>query len=137
MLPGAEFHHIGVACRSFDVEQRKFEILGYARESEDFHDPVQGVHVRFLTGGGPRLELVRGEGQQGPLSLWLKAGVKMYHIAYEVPGLDQAISHLCDVGAKLLVPPAPAVAFSGRRISFLMLPNMLLVELIEKQHVAG
>ncbi len=135
MLPDADFHHIGIACRSFDVEQRKLEMLGYTRESEDFYDPLQRVYVRFLTGGGPRLELVRGDGQQGPLSPWLKSGVKMYHMAYEVAALDMAISNLGEGGAKLLVPPVPAVAFAGRRISFLMLPNMLLVELIEKQHV--
>ena len=69
------------------------------------------------------------------MSPWLKSGVKMYHMAYEVAALDIAISNLGEGGAKLLVPPVPAVAFAGRRISFLMLPNMLLVELIEKQHV--
>jgi hypothetical protein len=30
-----------------------------------------------------------------------------------------------------MVPPTPAVAFGGREISFILLPTMMLIELIE------
>jgi len=33
----------------------------------------------------------------------------------------------------LIVAPVPAVAFGGRKIAFLMLPNRLLIELIEAE----
>jgi methylmalonyl-CoA/ethylmalonyl-CoA epimerase len=132
MIPGAKFHHIGIACRSFNLEQRQLEFLGYKQESPDVHDAAQRVHVRFLVGGGPRLELVRGDGRPGPLSSWLKSGFKMYHMAYEVDCIEEAIERLVGGGAKLLMSPVPASAFAGRRIAFVMLPNMILVEIIEK-----
>jgi len=33
--------------------------------------------------------------------------------------------------AKVLVPPVPAVAFGGREIAFLVMPNRMLIELID------
>lgn len=132
MLTGAEFHHIGVACRSFDQEQAKFEALGYRQEAPDVHDPIQRVHVRFLVGGGPRMELVRSDGQPGPLAPWLKSGVKLYHMAYFVEDLTASLASLKSQGARVVVAPVPAAAFGGRNIAFLMLPNLLLVELIER-----
>lgn len=77
MLSDAEFHHIGVACKDFDYEQNKFATLGYRQEAPDVHDPIQRVHVRFLVGGGPRMELVRSDGHPGPLG----------------DGLNQALSY--------------------------------------------
>jgi len=132
MLPDAEFHHIGVACKDFEQEQAKFAALGYRQESSDVHDPVQRVHVRFLIGGGPRMELVRSDGESGPLAPWLKSGIKMYHMAYIVKNLPTALAFLKSQGARIVVAPVPAAAFGGRNISFVMLPNLLLVELIEQ-----
>lgn len=132
MLPGAEFHHIGVVCRSFESDQKRFELLGYGQESPDVHDTIQKVYVRFLVGGGPRIELVRGDGSPGPLAPWLKTGAKLYHMAYLVGSIDEALDYATRQGAKTLVPPVPAIAFDGRKISFVMLPNMLLIELIQK-----
>ena len=135
MLNGAEFHHIGLVCRSFEPDQRRLEALGYRQESEDVHDPIQRVHVRFLVGDGPRIELVRSDGTPGPLGPWLKAGAKIYHMAYFVDCMDSALQEAVLQGSKVLVTPVPAVAFGGRKISFVMMPNMLLIELIQKYHV--
>ena len=125
------FHHIGVACTNLDSEARRFALLGYSPESPDFTDPVQGVTGRFLIGGGPRMELLMSLPGEGILTPWLKSGVKLYHLAYECSDITAAIDHYRKEGAKLMVPPVPAIAFSGRLIAFLMLPNMLLIELIE------
>lgn len=77
------FHHVGVACRDFDSEERHFAALGYVREGADFHDPIQGIFGRFLIGGGPRLELLKNDREPGVLSGWLRKGVRFYHLAYE------------------------------------------------------
>jgi len=127
------FHHVGVACRDLDSETRRFAALGYHQEGVDFTDPIQGVSGRFLIGGGPRLELLVPLSTEGCLAPWLKTGAKLYHLAYLVPDLDGEVTRLRGQGAKTVVSPVPAVAFAGRRITFLMLPNMMLVELIAKQ----
>ena len=127
---GLTFHHIGVACRNFETETRTFAMLGYRPEGPDFHDPRQGIHGRFLVGAGPRLELLRNDAEPGVLTPWLKKGVRFYHLAYEAIDLASEMSKLERVGAKCVVQPVPAVAFGGRSITFFMLPNVTLIELI-------
>ena len=127
---GLTFHHVGVACRNFDVEARTFAMLGYRPEGPDFHDTIQGIHGRFLIGAGPRLELLRNEAEPGVLTPWLKKGIRFYHLAYEAVDLSREMSNLERVGAKCIVPPVPAVAFGGRSITFFMMPNVTLIELI-------
>jgi methylmalonyl-CoA/ethylmalonyl-CoA epimerase len=126
------FHHLGLACSSLDAEASFLELVGYRREGEDFVDPVQGVIGRFLTGPGPRLELLAETGDSGVLRPWLARGVKIYHQAFVASRLSHAIQKLERGGARLVTGPVPATAFSGRRICFLMLPNRMLVELIEQ-----
>jgi len=45
--------------------------------------------------------------------------------------IEEAAAALCAERAVIISPAKPAVAFGGRKISFLMFPNLLLVELIE------
>ncbi|MFZ2446300.1 MAG: VOC family protein [Syntrophobacteraceae bacterium] len=125
------FHHVGVVCNDLDQEEATLSLLGYSRSGDDFYDPVQSVHGRFLAGQDPHLELLMPAEGSGVLSPWLSAGVKLYHLAYETCDLDGAIALLRGQNAKLLVAPVPAVAFGDRRIAFCMLKNRLLVELIE------
>ena len=128
-----EFHHVGVACSSLKHEARRFELLGYNLEGEEFSDPVQGVRGCFMTGGGPRMELLMPEAEDGVLTPWLKSGVKLYHLAYIADNQEKAIDYYRNQRAKLVVAPVPAIAFGGRHICFLMLPNMLLIELIQQE----
>jgi methylmalonyl-CoA/ethylmalonyl-CoA epimerase len=131
MREGLQFHHVGVACTDLDSEEARMAPLGYRREREDFTDPIQGVLGRFLGTQSPRLELLCPMEGAGVLTPWLKSGAKLYHLAYETVGLETDIERLRGEGAKVVVPPVGAVAFGGRRIAFLMLPNRLLLELIE------
>jgi methylmalonyl-CoA/ethylmalonyl-CoA epimerase len=126
------FHHIGVACRDLDAEEEAFSILGYAREGPEFYDPIQGIHGRFLVGGGPRLEILRNHEEPGVLSNWLKKGVRFYHLAYETDRFEECCAALAANGAKCVVSPVPAVAFGGRTISFHLMRNLTLVELINR-----
>ncbi len=133
MNPSWDFHHIGVACDDLEREERTFLGLGYRREGEIFADPIQGIRGLFLTGAGPRMELVTPfDDQAGVLTGVLAQRLKMYHIAYLVPDLMQALKSLKEQRAKLVVNPSPAVAFNGRSVAFLVLPNRMLIEIIEK-----
>jgi methylmalonyl-CoA/ethylmalonyl-CoA epimerase len=129
-LAGARFHHVGVAARELDVEERFFAMLGYAREREDVVDERQGVRARFLVGGGPRIELLVDLPGSGGVGEWLKRGITLYHLAYEVDDLTSSGERLGALGAKLIVGPLPAIAFDHRPIEFWLLPTMMLVELI-------
>jgi methylmalonyl-CoA/ethylmalonyl-CoA epimerase len=132
MIDGLRFHHIGVACRDIDKEMRAFEVLGYALDGDPFSDPLQKIRGCFLTGVGPRVELLAPLDDSSPLMPWLEKGVKMYHQAYEIESMDAALPAFTAARAVVVSPPKPAVAFDGRQIAFLMLPNLLLIELIER-----
>jgi methylmalonyl-CoA/ethylmalonyl-CoA epimerase len=126
------FHHVGIACRDLDAEEEAFSVLGYVREGAEFYDPIQGVYGRFLVGGGPRLEILRNREEPGVLSNWLKKGIRFYHLAYETELFDECSAAFAADGAKCVVAPVPAVAFGGRTISFYLMRNLTLVELIDR-----
>ncbi len=131
MIEGLEFHHLGVACRDIDAEAGLLRPLGYADEGEAFVDPLQGIRGRFVVAAGLRLELLESLPDSPTLDPWLRAGTKIYHHAYMTPELEAAIAELGEGGLKLVREPRPAVAFAMRRVAFLMLPNLMLVELVE------
>jgi methylmalonyl-CoA/ethylmalonyl-CoA epimerase len=128
------FHHVGVACRDIERERRELEHVGYAPEGTEFMDPIQGIKGLFLAEPGSRLELVSPTAPGGVLQPWLDRGSKMYHLAFVVADLRLELDRLIGFRGRLVVGPVPAVAFGGRDIAFVMLPNMMLVELIQGQH---
>jgi methylmalonyl-CoA/ethylmalonyl-CoA epimerase len=139
MIPAAEslgltFHHVGVACASIAREVSSYERLGYAREGPVYRDTGQKIEALFLAGAGPRLELVKPLGPDSPAATWIRRGARLYHLAYEADDLTAALEAMREKArAKVLVEPVAAVAFEGRAIAFVMLPNLLLVELVSKR----
>jgi methylmalonyl-CoA/ethylmalonyl-CoA epimerase len=125
------FHHLGIATKSLGDDARAYSRLGYAPEGSEFADEWQGVRGLFLNGGGPRLELLEPLAGSDTLTPILNRGVKCYHHAYEVSDMEASLSALEESRARVIRPAAPAVAFEGRRVVFLMLPNMWMVELID------
>ncbi|WP_116449862.1 VOC family protein [Blastococcus litoris] len=129
--PDLDFHHFGVACRDLDRESQAYALLGYHVEGDDFEDGVQGVRGRFLVGGGPRMELLVPLSGRDVLEPWLAGGSRIYHQAFMTSDLDAALRALSGAGGRTVVAPVPAAAFQGRRICFVMLRTMSLVELID------
>jgi methylmalonyl-CoA/ethylmalonyl-CoA epimerase len=132
VFAGFTFHHIGVACVDLDPEERAFEALGYARESDECVDVIQSVRARFLVGPGPRIELVADLQRPGPVEAMARKGVKMYHVAFQVDDLAAAARRLSAAGGKEIVAPVPGAAFGMRLLCFYALQNMTLVELISR-----
>lgn len=132
-LPGGyEFHHIGYATTSIDRERGIFESIGYRLEGERFCDPAQGVAGCFISGPGPRIELLENLPGANTLTPWVDAGIKMYHFAYWVDDSTNAIDWARRSRGRVVVHPVPAVAFGGRRIAFVIFRNGLMLEFIER-----
>ncbi len=130
---GYEFHHIGYATESIEKERLLFSFLGYQQDGESFSDAVQGVNGTFMTGPGPRIELLENMPGFETLTPWLSAGVKIYHFAYQVDDtLEAALEWALTQRARITVQPVPAVAFGGRRICFVIFRNGFMIEFIEK-----
>jgi methylmalonyl-CoA/ethylmalonyl-CoA epimerase len=65
------------------------------------------------------------------LALATKKGGGWHHVCYEVSALEKAMDHYRACGCFVVSEPAPAVAFPGRRIAWLMDANRMLFELVE------
>lgn len=85
-----------------------------------------------MVGGGPRIELLCNLPGRGTLSDLIEKGFKLYHIAYEVDDLEKATESLTAIGGKRIAEPVPGIAFGMRPLCFVMLPNMVLIELISR-----
>lgn len=131
------FHHLGYATRSIDREAAPLLALGYQPERPPFEDSVQGVRGCFLVGGGPRIELLENLPGSSTLDAFLGAGIKLYHTAYEVDSVDEALAFATAQRARVLSGPSPAVAFDRRPIAFVMFRTGLIVEWIERPPAVG
>lgn len=124
------FHHVGVACESIADETAIWTSLGYNLEDESFEDEAQGIRGQFMTGNGPRIELLEATSASTTLTPWLKRRVKLYHMGYLVDSFDISLEKLIKNGASIVRNPMISTYFKSR-IAFLMLSNLMLVEIIE------
>lgn len=131
-LSGPTFHHIGVACPAIDPSIALWERRGYQVEGGQFEDREQGIRGQFMTGCGPRVELVAPLPDSRILDPWLSSGSPIYHFAYLVGDLSQAIDTWRYSGAVTVRRPMPAVAFDGRDVTFLLVKDGWLIELIDR-----
>jgi methylmalonyl-CoA/ethylmalonyl-CoA epimerase len=125
------FHHLGVACQDLAAEMDRFRVLGYRQECGFFRDPTQKIEGVFLTGPGPRLELLAPLDASSPVATWLKNGIKYYHQAFEVASMSRGLEQMRGRHGRVVAPPEPGAAFGGRLIAFVMLPGMILIEMIQ------
>ena len=126
-----DFHHLGYATTSIATEMKFFEMLGYKIEGDPFEDPNQGISGCFMTGPGPRIELLENLAHSDTLTPWLKAGVKVYHSAYVVKSLPDMLSWAKEHRGKVIAAPVNSVAFEGRQIAFVMFRHGMMIEFIE------
>lgn len=132
MFGGFIFHHIGVATRNIERELQTYSLLGYVKEGEMFEDPAQGIRGQFIVAKDqPRLELLENLEGSHTLDKQLENRQKFYHTAYYVKNIDQCQDSLLNCRAKMISPQKESVYFK-KRICFLMLPNMQMIELLEQ-----
>lgn len=127
-----EFHHLGIATLNLAVSRIKWGKLGYREEGSVFEDPAQGVSGLFLSGPGPRLELLAPLGNDQTLVPWLTGGSNIYHMAYLVQDLSSAIDGLRIRRAQMVREPRESVAFEGKAVAFMLIERGWLVELISR-----
>ena len=128
-----KLHHIGVATKNIEKEFKYFSSLGYKKESDIFNDYNQKIKGVFIVAGNqPRLELLENLDGNGPLTNYLNKGNKFYHFAYETKNIEQDFKEFVNNGALVICPIIDATYF--KKVCFLMLKNMMLIELVEKNN---
>lgn len=135
---GFRLHHVGVAVAKLDdAAQMLDSLFGYKLTSGPFDDPIQKVTVNFLrqnTDDAAEVELIAPLTDDSPIrSMLAKGSGAAYHLCFETTDLDGALQHVKSKGCILVSPPAPAVAFAGRRIAWFYTPTRQLFELVEAE----
>ena len=129
-------HHIGFVVASISAVAREFAMsVSASWEGEIIHDPGQRVRVAFLRSndpGNPVIELVEPAGEASPVIKFLGKGGGLHHLCYEVADLEAGLREARSMGMLIIAGPVPAVAFGGRRISWVYSKNRLLMEFLER-----
>jgi len=107
-------------------------MLGYSRESKIFEDSLQGIKGLFIVAPNqPRLEILENLAGSATLDFWLKNKIKIYHFAYIVKDIEKVVEILNRNKIKM-VSPLKLSSYFKKRICFLAMSNMFMIELIEE-----
>lgn len=126
--------HIGYAVKKIDKAMKSFETLGYIFEEivEDFN---RNILISFGCKDGYRIELVQplDRKKESPVDAYLsKVGPTPYHICYISNEFEREIEELKAQGFRVIIEPAKAVAFGGKRVVFMMNLGVGLMEIVEE-----
>lgn len=125
--------HIGYAVKRMDRAIDTFQKLGFQFE-EITNDSDRNIQISFGIKDGYRIELVSPleKEKQSPVDAYLsKIGPAPYHFCYISESFEEDINELQKLGHRIVINPAPAVAFGGKRVVFMMSLAAGLLEVVE------
>ena len=130
-------HHMGFVVASISAVAEQFSVFLSARwDGQTIHDPLQQVRVSFFSpvdARNPVFELVEPASEDSPVNYFLKKHRGgLHHVCYEIDDLGSGLREAKRAGLVVASPPAPAVAFGGRRIAWVCSKKLLLMELLER-----
>jgi len=128
------FHHYGLAVKTFEHAENFHRNLGYSI-SEPIFDKLQNVMLVLCTSNKyPTVELIKPVGDENPIDSYLKKNNEIiYHVCYELDIDKILIKDFFSKNRFICVSkPKPAVLFNNRLVSFYYLNNVGLVEILHK-----
>jgi methylmalonyl-CoA/ethylmalonyl-CoA epimerase len=132
------FDHVGIVVADIEAGGATLTgVLGPLSWTQRFDDARLGVAVRFARDrSGMVYELIAPFGDTSPIARALKSRANLLnHMAYRTSSLDSGLKQARAMGALPVGAAAPALAFGGASVQFLMLPLGFLIELIEADRI--
>lgn len=127
-----EFHHIGCIVDDIDASVMLHQQVHSGKVSPKILIASQEVIVCFAElSDGTYLEFVQAAGDNSVINGLKKKKVSYYHLGYKVNDFETTIAGLENLDYKLL-GTFNSEAFQGKRCSFMLTPDLRLIELIEK-----
>ena len=133
---GIEFEHIGVAVNDIKECLDIFGGLFELREITGIYDDAfQNVRISFVNLSGAKLELIEplNKDRKSPVDNIIKGNMSYYHLCFSTWHFAETISKLLQKGAIEVTKPFSATAFNNRKITFLYIKHLGLIELVEKE----
>jgi methylmalonyl-CoA/ethylmalonyl-CoA epimerase len=135
---GLTLHHVGFVVPDITAAMAGFaNSLAAAWDGRIYDDPQQKVKVAFLVThpAQAQIELVEPAADESPVLRFLREkGGGLHHVCYEVEDLETNMAAMRSRGSVIAKRPKPAVAFNGRRIAWMLTPEKLLIELLERSN---
>ena len=129
------FEHIGVAVsnikESLSVFNNLFELSDV---SEIYEDIFQNIKISFINLAGVKIELIEplDNNKESPVDNIIEKNMSYYHLCFRTGCIEDEILQLVEKGAIVVTEPIPSLAFRSRKIAFLYVKHLGLIELIEK-----
>jgi len=133
---GLVFHHLGLAAQDPEAATHFLTGLGY-RIGPMILDPLQNVHLAMCAHDDmPDVEIISPAEGAGPLDKLLASHEDglVYHMCYTCADLDSVLDALESddrISVRSIAPPAEAVLFGGKRVSFYLVEGVGLIEVVE------
>lgn len=128
-----KIHHIGYLVKKIERAIPAFEGLGFDVETETVFDDYRGIDICFMKKDEYRVKLVSPKNKESVVyQLQKKYGNSPYHICYICNDLEAKIDELRDSGYVKYDEPLEAIAFSNKRVCFLIHPYLGMIELLEE-----
>lgn len=130
--------HIGYLTSDLHRAVQEFQKLGYTQISEITHDTIRLADICFLQMDGYTIELISPYDQDSVVAGLLKRYKNMpYHICYESGQFQKDLAYLEANGYTRMGNPAPAPAFDGRNVCFLMSAKTGMIEILDGTEQMG
>ena len=130
------FEHIGVAVSNIKESLSVFNNLFELNDvSEIYEDTFQNIKISFFCFAGVKIELIEplDSSKKSPVDNIIEKNRSYYHLCFRTGCIEDEILQLVEKGAIVVTEPIPSLAFSNRKIAFLYVEHLGLIELVEKE----
>ena len=130
------FEHIGVAVSNIKESLSIFNNLFELNDvSEIYEDIFQNIKISFFCFAGVKIELIEplDSSKKSPVDNIIEKNMSYYHLCFRTGCIEGEILQLVKKGAIVVTEPIPSLAFSNRKIAFLYVEHLGLIELVEKE----
>ena len=141
----AKLNHIGIVVHDVLETAGLLRLLGLKQLTNPEPDPIQKVSACFLASEDEpdiHIELIEPTHDTSPIARFLaNRGGGLHHLCFEVDDIEEMTERLKQKGFQVVSPPVECVGYDrsfdlkgsqATRISFLLLPGRLLIELLQK-----
>ena len=125
--------HLGVVVKSIEEGISHWEdVFGYSQMTDVVINSRQKVKVVFLSKEQSlTVKLVEPIDETSPAYRMAQRGGGLHHICFRCNDMDRELSHLTQMGLRVLSKPEPGEAFENENIAFVFGKQGLNIELID------
>ena len=129
-----EVHHIGYLVKRLADSRDAFAALGFDVVRPVEYDPIRDVNIEFIANGGYCVELIEPASAESPLMPLLKKFKNApYHLCFIAEDLEKAKEEFENKGYMLFRDIEPAPCLDGRRVVFMVNPDIGIIEIADKE----